>query len=73
MEKNLCVARLDSVQARGAGVVRVSQADVCGQGGGDHVPVADDPASSADVDPVGEGFGDRLAAEAGLRQFRGEG
>jgi predicted extracellular nuclease len=47
--------------------------DVGAQGGGDHVPIADKPARGAGVDPVGEGFGGLLTAEASLGQLGGEG
>jgi hypothetical protein len=63
-EHDLCVARLGGVQARGARVVRVGEVDVGARGGGDDVPVAEEPACGAGVDAVGEGFGDLLTAEA---------
>ncbi|WP_189317411.1 hypothetical protein [Streptomyces brasiliensis] len=52
------MARLDDVQARSAGVVRVGESDVGAQGGGDHVAVTDEPARSAGVDPVGDPAGE---------------
>ncbi|MGI5515785.1 hypothetical protein [Streptomyces sp. CA-106131] len=73
MEHDLCVVRLDYVQACGAWVVRISEVDVGAERGGDFVPVADEPARGAGVDAVGEGFGNAFAAEAGLGEFGGEG
>ncbi|QDN93414.1 hypothetical protein [Streptomyces sp. RLB3-6] len=58
MEEDLCVACLDGVHTRGAGAVRVVDADVCGEGGGDHVAVCDQIAARAGVHAVGEGFAD---------------
>src|SRR5262249_52740558 len=73
VEHDLCVARLDCVQARGAWVVGVGEGDVGAEGGGDLVSVCDEPAGGAVVDAVGEGFSDLFAAEAGLGEFGGEG